>query len=116
MGRAGTRREAFLTGKRVEGQLTAIGIALAVGIAYFLAARLSLSLLTKPDGVAVFWPASGVAAGALIALGPPMKWPVGIRAGAAAVVGHLFGDRDLGGGVPFAFCYCGGALLTAWLC
>src|SRR6266850_1092402 len=35
-----------------------------------LAARLSLSLLTKPDGVAVFWPASGVAAGALIALGP----------------------------------------------
>ena len=47
-----------------------IGLAAAVGIVYFLAARLSLLLLTKPDGVAVFWPASGVAAGVLIALGP----------------------------------------------
>jgi hypothetical protein len=45
-------------------------IGLAVGIAYFLAARLSLELLTKPDGVAVFWPASGMAAGVLIARGP----------------------------------------------
>ena len=31
-----------------------IGLAVAVGIAYFLAARLSLVLLTKPEGVAVF--------------------------------------------------------------
>ena len=44
-----------------------IGLAAAVGIVYFLAARLSLLLITKPDGVAVFWPASGVAAGVLIA-------------------------------------------------
>src|SRR6266571_2583108 len=54
--------------------ISAIGLAVAVGIAYFLAARLSLSLLTKSDGVAVFWPASGVAAGALIALGPGARW------------------------------------------
>ena len=47
-----------------------IGLAAAVGIAYFLAARLSLLLLAKPDRVAVFWPAAGVAAGTLIALGP----------------------------------------------
>ena len=53
-----------------------IGLAAAVGIAYFLAARLSLLLLTKPDGVAVFWPASGVAAGVLIALGPFARLPV----------------------------------------
>jgi len=51
-------------------------LALAVGIAYFLSARLSLALLTKPDGVAVFWPAAGVAAGVLIALGPSARWPV----------------------------------------
>jgi hypothetical protein len=38
----------------------AAATAAAVGIAYFLAARLSLSLLTKPDGVAVFWPASAL--------------------------------------------------------
>src|SRR6476646_3305348 len=33
---------------------------LAVAGAYFFAARLSLALLTKSDGVAVFWPAAGV--------------------------------------------------------
>jgi hypothetical protein len=30
----------------------AVGLAVAVGIAYFFAARLSLALLAKPDGVA----------------------------------------------------------------
>jgi hypothetical protein len=37
----------------------ALGLAIVVGIAYFLAAQLSLALLAKPDGVAVFWPAAG---------------------------------------------------------
>src|SRR5436189_1035258 len=92
-----------------------IWLAAAVGIAYFLAARLSLSLLTKPDGVAVFWPASGVAAGALIALGPHMKWPVAIGAAAATVVANLLGDRTLAGAVTFALCNAGEALLTAGL-
>jgi uncharacterized membrane protein YhhN len=45
-----------------------ITLAVAVGIAYFLSARLSLFLLTQPDGVAVFWPAAGVASGVLIVL------------------------------------------------
>jgi hypothetical protein len=29
-------------------------------MAYFLAARLGLALLSKPSDVAVFWPASGI--------------------------------------------------------
>src|SRR5438093_7262602 len=115
MGRAGIRREAFLTGKRVEGQLTAVGIALAVGIAYFLAARLSLSLLTKPDGVAVFWPASGVAAGVLIALGPGARWPVAIGTIAATIAANLLGDRTFAGAITFALCNAGEAILTAVL-
>ncbi|MCK1741266.1 MASE1 domain-containing protein [Bradyrhizobium sp. 139] len=100
-----------MTGKRVE--LTAIGVALAVGIAYFLGARLSLYLLTKPDGVAVFWPASGVAAGALIALGPRYKWPVAIGAAAATIVANLLGDRTFAGAAAFALCNAGEALLAA---
>ena len=48
-------------------------LAIAVGGIYILSAKLSLSLLT-PDGVAVFWPAAGVAAGALIASGPWARW------------------------------------------
>jgi PAS domain S-box-containing protein len=111
MGKTGIPREAVLTGKRVE--LTAIGVALAVGIAYFLGARLSLYLLTKPDGVAVFWPASGVAAGALIALGPRYKWPVAIGAAAATIVANLLGDRTFAGAAAFALCNAGEALLAA---
>ena len=66
-----------------------IGLAVAVGVAYFLAARLSLLLLTKPDGVAVFWPASGVAAGVLIALGPSARWPVAAGAMVATIVANV---------------------------
>ena len=66
-----------------------IVLTVAVGVAYFLAARLSLALLTKPDGVAVFWPAAGVAAGVLIALGSRARWPVVIGTMAATIVANL---------------------------
>ena len=94
---------------------SSIALAIAVGIVYFLAARLSLSLLTKPDGVAVFWPASGVAAGVLIALGPRTKWPVAIGAAAATIAANLLGDRSFAGAVTFALCNAGEAMLTAGL-
>ena len=55
-----------------------IGLTIAVAVTYFLAARLSLALLTEPDGVAVFWPAAGVSSGILIALGRHVRWPVAI--------------------------------------
>ena len=53
----------------VWGAPALIGLAAAVAVGYFLAARLGLALLTTPDGVAVFWPAAGLAAGTMIALG-----------------------------------------------
>jgi PAS domain S-box-containing protein len=90
-------------------------LALAVGIAYFLSARLSLALLTKPDGVAVFWPAAGVAAGVLIALGPSARWPVAAGAMVATFVANLLGDRTLLSSLAFALCNAGEALLTAGL-
>src|SRR5580704_15185597 len=92
-----------------------IWLAVAVGVAYFLAARLSLLLLTKPDGVAVFWPASGVAAGVLIALGPSARWPVAAGAMVATIVANVLGDRGLSSALVFALCNAGEALLTGWL-
>jgi PAS domain S-box-containing protein len=92
-----------------------IGLAIAIGIAYFLAARLSLILLTKPDGVAVFWPASGVAAGALIALGPRARLPVAAGAMVATIVANVLGDRTVWSAIAFAVCNAGEAVLTAWL-
>jgi PAS domain S-box-containing protein len=93
-----------------------IGLAAAVGIAYFLAARLSLLLLAKPDRVAVFWPAAGIAAGTLIALGRAARWPVAAGAMAATIAANLLvGDRTVLGSIVFALCNAGEALLTAGL-
>lgn len=89
-------------------------LAFAVGIAYFLAARLSLALLTEPDGVAVFWPAAGVSAGTLIALGREARWPVGLGAVVATIVANMLGDRNLWSAIVFGLCNAGEAILTAW--
>ncbi len=103
------------TGIGLTPWVGSIWLAVAVGIAYFLAARLSLALLAKPDGVAVFWPASGVAAGVLIALGPRARWPVAIGAMAATIAANLLGDRTFAGATTFALCNAGEAMLTAGL-
>ena len=92
-----------------------IALAVSVGIVYFVAARLSLALLTKPEGVAVFWPAAGVSAGVLIALGSRALWPVVLGTMAATIAANLFGDRNLWSAVLFALCNAGEAVLTAWL-
>src|SRR5262245_49526511 len=95
--------------------LGALWITVAAGVAAFLAARLSLFLLTKPDGVAVFWPAAGVSSGVLIALGRGVRWPIAIGTMAATIVANLTGDRSIWAALAFALCNAGEALLTAWL-
>src|SRR6201992_375241 len=92
-----------------------LGLAVVVGIVYVLAARLSLGLLTKPEGVAVFWPAAGVSAGVLIALGSRARWPVVFGTMAATIAANLFGDRNLWSAILFGLCNAGEAVLTAWL-
>jgi hypothetical protein len=85
-----------------------------VGSLYILSAKLSLSLLT-PEGVAVFWPAAGVAAGVLIAFGPPARWGVVVGTMVGTIVVNLLGDRNLWSSIVFALCNAGEAVLTAWL-
>jgi PAS domain S-box-containing protein len=93
----------------------AIATGVLTGIAYFLAARLSLVLLAELQGVAVFWPASGVAVGILLASGPRARAPVAIGVIVATVAANLLGDRNLWASLSSGFCNAGGALLTAWL-
>src|SRR5215469_13997989 len=78
-------------------------VAVAVAVAYFLAARLSLALVEKPSDVAVFWPAAGVASGALIVAGSRGRWPVLVGDIAATIWANLLGDRNIGTAV-FSAC------------
>src|SRR5262249_47008165 len=87
----------------------------AVAIAYFLAARLSLALLSKPDGVAVFWPAAGVASGALIVAGSAARWPVILGVMAATISANLLGDRNVWCSLFFAVANAGEGALIAGL-
>ena len=111
------RRRDFITlvGGAAGWQISStIWLAVVVGGLYILSAKLSLSLLT-PTGVAVFWPAAGVAAGVLIAFGPRARWGVIIGTMAATIVANLLGDRNLWSSIVFALCNAGEAVLTAWL-
>jgi signal transduction histidine kinase len=95
--------------------LRGLALAAAVGLAYFFAAQLSLGLLIKPDGVAVFWPAAGISSGVLIALGPKVRWPVAVGAMAATLIANLMGDRTVWAAAAFAICNAAEALITAGL-
>src|SRR5262249_10035813 len=64
-------------------------VSIAVGVAYFVAARFGLALLTAPDEVAVFWPAAGISAGTLIALGPRARGAVVVGTMAATIAANL---------------------------
>jgi signal transduction histidine kinase len=105
--------------RRVPGLLwrgTGSGVlAIAVAVAYFLAARFSFFLKTKPDDVAAFWPAAGVAAGILVGLGPGARLPVAVGVIAASVPANLLGSWNLSTSLVFALCNTVQVLLMAGL-
>src|SRR6202789_1640931 len=87
----------------------------AVAVAYFLLGRLSLALLEKPDGVAAFWPAAGVASGVLIVAGSTDRLPVILGVMVATVVANLLGDRNVWSSLVFAVANAGEAAIVAGL-
>ena len=94
--------------------VNSVGLAVAVGLAYFLAARLSVGLLLEPEGVAVFWPAAGLSSGLLIAL-RGARWPVLAGVLVATVATHLIIRDPLWAGIALGLCNGAEALVTAGL-
>src|SRR5215469_2509679 len=90
-----------------------IGLAAAIGLAYFLAADFSVRLLVEPEGVAVFWPAAGISSGILIASGLRARWPVLGGVVAATLITHLIIGDPLWAGVALGVCNAAEALVTA---
>ena len=92
-----------------------IGLAVAIGLAYFLAAFLSYHLALQPEGLAVFWPASGVSSGLLIALGSRARWPVVSGVIVAVVADHLIMGDPIRVGIAFALSDAAETLIIAGL-
>src|SRR5262245_6789909 len=108
-------RAMFRSGRRINpSPASAIGLAVAIAFAYFMAARLGLIYMTKP-GLAVFWPAAGVAVGALIALGPRARLPVAAAVVVATILANLAIGRIATLSLVFGLVNAGQTLLTAWL-
>src|SRR5579871_6664024 len=100
---------------RILPWISAIGLAVVVGIVYFFAAQLSLALLAETDGVALFWPAAGMSSGVMIALGRAARLPVAGGTFVATIIANLLADRSVWSATAFAFCNAGEALFAAWL-
>jgi integral membrane sensor domain MASE1 len=90
-------------------------LVVGVALAYFFAARLSLALLEPADGVAVFWPAAGVASGILIALGSAARWTVVVGVVASTIAANLLGDRNIWSSVFFAVANASDTVIVAGL-
>lgn len=97
------------------GWASAVGWSIVIGTAYFLTSRLGLSLLVPPSDVAVFWPASGIAAGILIAFGRRALAPLAIGVMIGAVAANLLSDRSLATAVFKGFCNIGEPVIVAGL-
>jgi PAS domain S-box-containing protein len=100
---------------RNGGWTSAVGWSVVIGTAYFLTSRLGLSLLVPPSDVAVFWPASGIGAGILIAFGRRAFTPLAIGIIVGAVAANLLSDRSLATAVLKGFCNIGEPVIVAWL-
>ncbi len=93
----------------------AIGLTVAVGIAYFFTAELSLALLAKSGGLTMFWLAGGMSSGVLIALGRDARLPVASGTIVATIIASLIAGRNMWISTALALCNTGEALLAAWL-
>ena len=89
-------------------------LALAVGVTYFLAARLGLALRPDPR-VAAFWPAAGIAVGLLLVLGPNARIPVAAGVVLATAAANLTVGRHGGLAITFGFINAAHTLCTVWL-
>src|SRR5262245_26761634 len=97
---------------RSETQATLLAV--AVGIAYFLAAQLSLSFRTDV-GTAAFWPGTGVAVGASIVFGRDARLRLSAAIAVASIAASLIIGRSPGLAIALGVASAGQTLLTGWL-
>ena len=91
-----------------------VGLAVAVGLAYFIAAQFGLALRAE-TGTSIFWPGAGISVGALIVWGPTACVPVSAGVVVATAAANLMIGRNPWLTVAFGIVNACQALLTAGL-
>ena len=99
---------------RYQSWLCVAGFAIAIGVAYFMAAWLGLTLRAT-TGTSVFWPAAGISVGALIVWGPKGRFPVAAGVVVATAVSNLMIGKNVWVAVAFGVVNAGQVLLTTTL-
>src|SRR5262245_9988251 len=92
----------------------ALGLAVAVGVGYFLAARLGLVLQTEV-GTAAIWPAAGIAIGTSIVFGRNARLAIAAAIAIATIASSLTIGRSSWLAIALGLINAGQALLTAYL-
>jgi PAS domain S-box-containing protein len=97
------------------GWIATLSAAGGIAIAYFLVAQLGLASLSQPSGVAVFWPASGIAAGILVLSGRRAYPALVLGVVVGTVAANLMADRSLDTALLKGIFNAGEAVVLAWL-
>jgi len=111
----GTRGYLLASVPGAKERIVVLGAAGGVAVAYYLAARLGLALLSAPSDVAVFWPASGLAAGILIILNRRVRPAIVVGVIAGTLAANLMSDRGIWTSLLKGSCNAGEAVLVAGL-
>ena len=113
--RPGPASSAKPAGRWSGGLQVALRHFLLAGSLYGAIGYLSLVLGSGPEGVAIFWPASGIAAGLVLGLGRPAHVPVGLATLVATVAVNFHLGRSAGLALAFGALNAGEALAVGWL-
>src|SRR5262249_42445236 len=111
----GTVRSLLSSVTGAKGWRSTLAAGSAVAVVYFLAAHLGLALLATPSDVAVFWPASGMAAGIFILSNRRFRAAILVGVIVGTVAANLMSDRHVLTSLLKGVCNAGEAALVAGL-
>jgi PAS domain S-box-containing protein len=77
-------------------------LAVALGLVYYALARLGILFQAEPENIALFWPAAGISAGAMIAAGRRLRPYLACSEFVAVLVVNLRTGTDIGPAIMFA--------------
>lgn len=92
-----------------------LGLAAVLAVGYFLAAWLGLLVVAQPAHVAAFWPAAGVAAGIMLAMGRSSQTPAATAVVAATLAVNILNNAPAEVAAMFAIANAVECLIIARL-